>query len=285
VGGGGHAISIAEMACPGGRVIGIDRDAEAIEQATRRLRKFGDCVVCLHGNFVEMDSLVGPLKIGNFDGILMDLGFSSMQVEKPERGFSFMREGPLDMRMDTRQALTAHEIVNKWSEAEIARVLREYGEERWWKRISRAIVATRSEKPIETTTGLSEIVETAVPSGSRSHGTHPATRVFQGLRIAVNGELEGLGIALPKAIELLDPGARLVVISYHSLEDRIAKRIFAQHAKGCICPPDFPVCRCGRQPVVRIVTKRVVTPGIEEIEENPRSRSAKMRVCERLRTG
>jgi len=282
LGGGGHAKSIAGSICPEGRVVGIDRDGDAIARAKDELKEFGDCISYVHGNFSEMDSLLVPFGGVCFEGILMDLGFSSTQVDDAERGFSFMRPGPLDMRMDRRHKLTAFEIVNEWPENDINRILREYGEERWWKRISRAICRARREKAIESTEGLRETIEAAVPGGGRGKAIHPATRVFQALRIAVNGELEALEVALPKAIDLLKPEGRLAVISYHSLEDRIVKQAFRTYAKGCICPPDFPICRCGRKPTVRIITKKVVRPGTSEIQLNPRSRSAKMRVCEKL---
>ena len=283
LGAGGHAAAIARVTCPQGTVTGIDRDGEAVALARRRLEEFGDRVVCIHGNFVEMDSLLAPLGLGPFDGILMDLGFSSVQVDDAQRGFSFSRHGPLDMRMDRGQELTAHEIVNKWPEEEIGRVLREYGEERRWKRISGAIAKARSGGPVETTLGLAEIVQRALPPRGRGQKIHPATRTFQALRIAVNGELEDLEAALPGAVGLLKPEGRLAVISYHSLEDRIVKRTFARYVKGCVCPPDFPECRCGRKPTLRLVSRKIVRPGIEEVESNPRSRSAKMRVCEKLR--
>jgi 16S rRNA (cytosine1402-N4)-methyltransferase len=282
LGAGGHAEAIAQISGAGGKIVGIDRDEQALALARRRLSVFGDCITFIQGNFAEVDKLLSHSSVQMFDGILADLGFSSVQIDDGGRGFSFMRDGILDMRMDRTQSLTAGTIINQWSEDELGRIIRDYGEERWWKRISHAIVAARIRKPVETTAELRGIIETAVPHKARKRGIHPATRVFQSIRIAVNEELDSLEKALPALLERLKEGARLAVISYHSLEDRIVKQFFLRNAKGCICPPEIPVCRCGRKPTLKIVTRKVITPTQEEIEKNPRARSAKMRVCESL---
>jgi len=225
-------MAIANIVCPGGTVVGIDRDPNAIEIAKKSLSRFGDCITCLHGNFAELDRLLGRQYAEGFDGILMDLGFSSMQIDDANRGFSFLRESALDMRMDRSSGASAEILVNEFSEEELGRIFREYGEERWWKRIARAITEKRKQHKIMTTTELAAIVEKVVPYGKSRRAIHPATRIFQALRIAVNNELSNLEIALPVAFERLKKGGRLIVISYHSLEDRIAKKFFVKNAKA-----------------------------------------------------
>ena len=284
LGSGGHSLEIARRICPEGLLVGIDRDAEALERAKGVLDAFGNCIHLVQGNFADMDVLAEGLAEEGFDGIIMDLGFSSPQVDDPNRGFSFSASGPLDMRMDRSRELTAEKILNTWSGDHIAAILRDYGEERYWKRIVRGIENARKIRPISSTGELTEIVLDALPPPARKQQIHPATRVFQALRIAVNDELEGLRIALPKAISLLRGSGRLAVISYHSLEDRIVKREFATQAKGCVCPPDFPVCTCGRKAAVKIITRKVAVPSREEVLRNPRSRSAKLRVAEKLQS-
>lgn len=278
LGAGGHTGAIAEIVCPEGKVFAIDRDKNAIELAANNLSRFGKCIVFLHGNFAMLNNLTDA----DFDGILFDLGFSSMQVEDAKRGFSFMHDGALDMRMDTNSTLTASDIVNNLPEEELAKIFHEFGEERWSNRIARGIAKYRMQRKITTTGELAKIIIDATPFKSRHGGIHPATRTFQALRIAVNQELENIQGALPIAFSRLKQGGRLAVISYHSLEDRIVKRFFTDFSRGCVCPKDIPFCVCGRKPVLKIITKKVITPDDGEIRKNPRARSAKMRVCEKI---
>ncbi len=273
IGGAGHAEAILGAA-DDSRLIGIDRDARAVELGGERLGRFGDRVELHHGRFEDMKTVLAGRRP---DGILMDLGVSSAMFDDPSRGFSFRFDGPLDMRMDVSQLLTASEIVNKWDEAELVRIFREYGEERFSKRIARLIVRGRE---ITSTLQLADLVASAYPKGRQR--IHPATRVFMALRIAVNGELEGLGDALRDAVDCLSPkGGRLAVITFHSLEDRIVKRAFAALAVGCVCPPRIPVCVCGHKALVRLVHRKPVAPSDGEIAGNPRSRSALLRVVEK----
>lgn len=282
VGGGGHAREILEASAPTGRLIGIDRDAEAIEAATRSLRVFGDRARLVQGNFREIKSILSRLGAGPVDGIVMDLGVSSYQLDRPERGFSFRFDSPLDMRMDSSAATTARDLVNTLEAGELTRIFREYGEERDAARIARAIVRARGKKPVETTGDLVRIIEEAVPKRFQPKKIHPATRVFQALRIAVNDELESLKDGIQGGIESLAAGGRMVVISFHSLEDRIVKGAFRDLSTGCVCPPRAPVCVCGKKPVTRLLTKKAVSPSDEEVGANPRARSAKLRAVERL---
>lgn len=282
LGAGGHTGAIADIVCPEGKVFAIDRDKYAIELAADKLSRFGKCIVFLHGNFAMLNDLLDSVLAPDFDGILFDLGFSSMQVDDAQRGFSFMHDGALDMRMDSDSALNASDIVNKSAEEELAKILYEYGEERWSKRIAGAIVKYRMRKKIMTTLELAKIVIDAIPFKSRHGRIHPATRTFQALRIAVNQELENIEKALPVAFSRLKKRGRLAVISYHSLEDKIVKRFFSDFSRGCICPKDIPFCVCGRKPLLRIINRKVITPDENEIKKNPRARSAKMRVCEKL---
>ncbi len=283
LGGAGHAKRFAQLIGPAGILVGIDQDDAALTAAAATLPLGQQPIVLLKGNFGDLDSLLAEAHIAYVDGFLFDLGVSSPQLDVAERGFSYREDAPLDMRMDPeRQALTAADVVAQYSEADLARIIREYGEERWASRIAAFIVERRAHRPIATTSDLVDVVKAAVPASARRQGGHPAKRTFQALRIEVNGELDALAAALESAIRWLAPKGRVAVISYHSLEDRIVKRVFAEGAQGCTCPPDLPVCTCGREPVLRLVTRRPVVPSSEEVEANPRARSAKLRVAEKL---
>jgi 16S rRNA (cytosine1402-N4)-methyltransferase len=283
VGGGGHAEAILKASGPEGRLVGLDWDAEAIEESQNRLGAFGARVALVRASFRELGK--AARRVGNLraDGILIDCGVSSRQLEQFERGFSFLAEGPLDMRMDQSQGLTAADIVNRADAKELARMFMEYGEERRARAIATAIVKEREQHLMRTTTQLATLIERVSPR--RGRATHPATRVFQALRIAVNGELENLRIGLAEAAELLNPGGRLVVISFHSLEDRIVKRFFRQMSKECICPPRLPACVCGHKRTFRVLTRKPVVPSETEIQQNPRARSAKLRAVEKIAGG
>jgi 16S rRNA (cytosine1402-N4)-methyltransferase len=289
VGAGGHAAALLEASSPDGRLLGIDADPDALRLAGERLQRFGDRVRLVHASFRDLQALLSETAFGAVDavdGVLFDLGVSSMQLERAARGFSFQVEGPLDMRMDPGTVRTAAELVNELPEAALAELIARYGEERWARRIARAIVERRRRAPLRTTTELAAVVASAVPGGRHGAGgrIHPATRTFQALRIAVNDELQALEEALPAAIEALVPGGRVVVIAFHSLEDRIVKRAFARAAGRCVCPPGLPVCRCGARAQVRILTPKPITPGATERAANPRSRSARLRAAEKLGT-
>ena len=275
VGGGGHAEAILESSAPDGRLLGLDRDPGALEAAGERLARFGGRAVLRHGSFARLAALAEGFAPA--DGVLLDLGLSSLQLADPARGFAFSREGPLDMRFDpTAPGPTAADLVNGLPVKELAALLYRYGEERQAGRIAEAIVAAR---PLETTRQLAEVIERAVGRRGR---IHPATRTFQALRIAVNKELEALEAALPQAVDLLRPGGRLVVISFHSLEDRIVKRFLRRESRDCICPPETPVCTCGHTAQLRLLTRKPVRPDPEEVERNPRARSARLRAAERI---
>lgn len=276
----GHSQEILRR-LKGGRLIGIDRDMTAIEAARERLAAFGDRVTLVHGNFCDLGEILADLGVDKVDGMLFDLGVSSPQLDEAQRGFSYMHDAPLDMRMDTSAALDARQVVNTWSGEELRRILWEYGEERYAPQIARAIVRRREEKPIETTGELVEVIRSAMPASALREKQHPAKRSFQAIRIAVNGELEALAPMLRAATEGLRPGGRLAVITFHSLEDRIVKQTMRELATGCICPPEFPVCVCGRKPKLTLVTRKPIVSGLAELEENPRARSAKLRVAER----
>lgn len=281
-GGGGHSFEIASR-LDGGRLISIDRDSDAVGVVTERLAKFGDSVTVVRRNYGDVASVLDELGITEINGILWDLGVSSYQLDEAERGFSYMADAPLDMRMDRSAALSAYDVVNSYPELELCRVIYEYGEEKFAGRIARRIVERRQEKPIETTLELSGIIENAIPEKNRrTEHKHPAKRTFQAIRIEVNGELSSIAPSIEAGIERLVPGGRAAVITFHSLEDRIVKNTFADAAKGCICPPDFPVCVCGIKPKVRLVSKKPILPSEEELRVNPRARSAKLRVAEKL---
>jgi 16S rRNA (cytosine1402-N4)-methyltransferase len=279
LGGGGHAAAILDNSSPGGQLLGIDSDPEAIHTARTRLEAYSDSTLLINENFANLQATCLKHDFFPVHGILFDLGLSSLQLNDSMRGFSFQLDGPLDMRFSPEQETTAADIVNNYSEMELARLIRTYGEETRSRQIARYII---KERPINTTLKLAQIIEKAV--GGRRERIHPATRTFQALRIAVNRELESLEAALKQAINLLGFEGRLVVISYHSLEDRIVKRFIRQEARGCICPPGTPVCICGHQPSLRLIGKRIITPSPAEVRLNPRSRSAKLRVAERIIT-
>jgi 16S rRNA (cytosine1402-N4)-methyltransferase len=282
LGGGGHAGLILERCTPGGTLIGIDQDREALQAAGQRLAEFGSAAHLVHGNFGRLEQHLDSLDIPALDGFILDLGVSSHQLDSAGRGFSFQQDAPLDMRMDTSCGETAAELLNEMPEHELERIIKEYGEERWAKRIAVFIVKARQEAPLETTLQLVDIIKGAVPKAKWEERIHPATRTFQAVRIAVNHELESLETGLRAALDRLKPGGRGVVISFHSLEDRIVKHIFREYATGCTCPRNFPVCACNNRPRVRVLTNRPVTATNREIEINPRSRSAKVRVVEKL---
>jgi 16S rRNA (cytosine1402-N4)-methyltransferase len=281
LGGGGHTAEILR-ANPANRVIGIDRDSDALKAAGEFLKPFGDRVTFVRDDFRNLKKVVEELGAPPVDGVILDVGVSSYQLDSAERGFSFRMDAPLDMRMDTRQAETAASIVNTLGEQELERIFREFGEESFAGRIARFIVDRRTSRPIETTGDLVEIVLSAIPRKFHGKRIHPATKVFQALRIAVNDELESLKQGLEGGMGVLRTGGRMVVISFHSLEDRIVKNAFREASTGCVCPPKFPVCVCGHKPAARLLTRKAATASVDEIERNPRARSAKLRAIEML---
>lgn len=281
LGGAGHSSQIAAKLTTG-KLIGIDRDPVALKAAGERLAPFGDRVRLVHSNFCELDSALDSLGIDCVDGILLDLGVSSPQLDDGQRGFSYMVDAPLDMRMNGGDVLDARQIVNGWSYEELKRILFDYGEERFAPRIAAAICQRREEKPIETTLELVDIIRSAMPAAALREKQHPAKRSFQAIRIAVNDELGSVERVMQRAIPRLNKGGRLAVITFHSLEDRIVKNAMADAAKGCTCPPEFPVCVCGKKPQVKRITRKPIVSGTEELERNPRARSAKLRICEKL---
>lgn len=280
LGRGGHSGEIARR-LTSGRLIAIDRDQAALDAAQVRLADCMERVTLVHGNFRQMPEILKQLEVPAVDGILLDLGVSSPQLDDPERGFSYQKDAPLDMRMDRSQPLTAAMVVNQWPEAQLREVLRTYGEERYAGSIAAAIVRSRVKQPIATTLQLVDVIRGAMPAAALREKQHPAKRSFQGIRIAVNDELAAVSDAVAAAIPLLKPGGRLCVISFHSLEDRIVKRELAKAAKGCTCPPEFPVCICGKTPQVVLKPRKPILPGAEELKTNPRARSAKLRVAEK----
>lgn len=280
LGGAGHSYHIAEKLTTG-RLIGIDRDPVALKAAGERLSPFADRVTLVHSNFCRMGQVLQELGISGVDGILLDLGVSSPQLDDGSRGFSYMTDAPLDMRMDNGDALSADTVVNTWSYEELKRILYDYGEERYAPAIAAAIVRKREISPICTTLELVDVIRSAMPPAALREKQHPAKRTFQAIRIAVNDELNSVSKAMDAAIPCLNPGGRLAVITFHSLEDRIVKNAMAAAAKGCICPPEFPVCVCGRKPQVTVLTRKPIVSGEEELERNPRARSAKLRICEK----
>ena len=281
-GGGGHSLEIAKRLGKNSRLICFDRDKEAIAAATQRLNEYIDKVTFINENFSSLSEVVKDLKIDNLGGVLADLGCSSHQFDTPERGFSYNHNAKLDMRMDTDAPLTAYRVVNEYSEEDIKRILYEYGEERFSAKIASSICKKRAIKPIETTFELSEIIKSAIPSAYRADGPHPAKRSFQAIRIEVNGELDAIKPLVDSAARNLAPSGRLAIISFHSLEDRLVKQGFKNLASGCTCPRDFPVCVCGKKPILKEVSKKPILPSEEEITNNPRSRSAKLRVAEKI---
>lgn len=283
LGGGGHSYEVCRRLGDKGSIIGIDQDAAAIAAAAIRLKDFGEKVTIVRSNYCDMKSRLQELEIDKVDGIILDLGVSSYQLDTAERGFSYRVDAPLDMRMDTRQELTARDIVNDYGEEELYRVIRDYGEDKFARNIAKHIVMERGERPIETTGQLTEIVRRAIPMKYQKKSGHPSKRTFQALRIELNRELEVLRDSLDDMIDLLNPGGRLCIITFHSLEDRIVKSAFKKNENPCTCPPDFPVCVCGKISKGSIVTKKPILPSKEEMERNSRSKSAKLRIFERGR--
>ena len=281
LGGAGHSSQIAKRLTTG-RLIGIDRDPVALTAAGERLAPFGDRVTLVHSNFCEIAQVLKDLNIDGVDGILLDLGVSSPQLDDGSRGFSYMADAPLDMRMNNEDTLTAFEVVNSWSHGELKRILYDYGEERYAPQIASAICRRRETKPIETTLELVDVIRSAMPASALREKQHPAKRSFQAIRIAVNDELGSVEKVMKDAIPCLNEGGRLAIITFHSLEDRIVKNGMAEAAKGCTCPPSFPVCVCGKKPKVKLISRKPIVSGQEELDRNPRARSAKLRVCEKL---
>ena len=281
LGGAGHSLEICKRLTTG-RLIGVDRDTVALEAAKKRLEAHLEKVTLVHSNFSELGAILDSLDIACVDGMLFDLGVSSPQLDDGERGFSYMADAPLDMRMNRDDSLTAYEIVNTWPREELRRILFEYGEERYAPLIAAAIERRRAEHPIETTLELASVSRGAMPPQALREKQHPAKRSFQAIRIAVNDELNSVSRMMQTAVGRLAPGGRLAVITFHSLEDRIVKNSMAEAAKGCVCPPSFPVCVCGRKPSVKVLTHKLIVSGEQELNENPRARSAKLRVCEKL---
>ncbi len=281
LGGAGHSSQIAARLTTG-RLIGIDRDPVALEAAGKRLEPYADRVTLVHSNFCEIAQVLAELGIGGVDGILLDLGVSSPQLDEVSRGFSYMGDAPLDMRMNGEDALSAYEVVNTWSYEELRRILYEYGEERYAPQIAGAICRRREVSPVKTTLELVDIIRSAMPPAALREKQHPAKRSFQAIRIAVNDELGSVEKVMADAIPCLNPGGRLAVITFHSLEDRIVKNGMAAASKGCTCPPNFPVCICGNKPKVKLISRKPIVSGQEELDRNPRARSAKLRVCEKI---
>ena len=281
LGGAGHSSQIAARLTTG-RLIGIDRDPKALKAASERLAPYADRVTLVHSNFSQLDEVLDSLGIAGVDGILLDLGVSSPQLDEAERGFSYMADAPLDMRMNSEDTLSAYEVVNTWPREELRRILYEYGEERYAPQIAAAIDRRRAEKPIATTLELVDVIRSAMPPAALREKQHPAKRSFQAIRIAVNDELGAVGRVLEVAVPKLNKKGRLAIITFHSLEDRLVKNGMAANARGCTCPPNFPVCICGNKPKVKLISKKPIVSGSEELERNPRARSAKLRVCEKL---
>ena len=281
MGGAGHSSEIAKRLV-NGRLVAIDQDSDAIAAGGERLSAYGERAIVVEDNFKNMKNVLSSLGIRGVDGILMDLGVSSYQLDCGERGFSYNIDAPLDMRMSRKQKLSAYDVVNTYSEQELADVIYNYGEERFSRRIAANIVKKRSVNPIETTLELAEIIKASIPASNRREGPHPAKRTFQAIRIEVNNELGMLHDAVSDAVDMLNKGGRIAIITFHSLEDRIVKTVFAEKAKGCVCPPEFPICVCGHQPQVKLITRKPIEADERELEINPRARSAKLRVAEKL---
>ncbi len=282
LGGGGHSFAVAGKLSERGRLIGIDQDEAAVEAAGERLKGFGDKVKIVRSNYRNTKSVLKALNIDKIDGMMLDLGVSSYQLDTQERGFSYRYDAPLDMRMDLRQTMTAKDIVNQYSEMELFRVIRDYGEDKFAKNIAKHIVKARKEKAIETTGELNEIIKAAIPAKMRAEGGHPSKRTYQAIRIECNKELEVLKESLEELIDLLNPGGRLCIITFHSLEDRIVKTAFKKAENPCTCPPSFPVCVCGKVSLGKVITGKPVLPSEEEMAYNPRSKSAKLRIFEKI---
>lgn len=282
LGGAGHSSEICKRLSPNGMLIGIDRDEEALRVSSKRLEEFDCKKAFVHGNYSDIKNILRELDIEEIDGALLDLGVSSYQLDNPERGFSYMNDAALDMRMDRSEGMTAYDIVNEYSKDELYRIIKSYGEERWASRIADFIVKARREKPIETTFELVEIIKAAVPASARRNGPHPAKRTFQAIRIEVNDELGGVKRAVDDFIDVLAPKGRLAIISFHSLEDRIVKDAYSERENPCVCPPEIPICVCGKKPEIKKINKKPIVPSESQEDENPRARSAKLRVCEKL---
>ncbi|ERI06886.1 16S rRNA (cytosine(1402)-N(4))-methyltransferase RsmH [Aneurinibacillus aneurinilyticus] len=282
LGGAGHSSLIASRISGGGRLIAIDQDDIALANAEERLAPYMEHVTLVKSNFRRLKEVLEELRIPRIDGVLFDLGVSSPQLDEAERGFSYNADAPLDMRMDRTQPLSAYEVVNEWPEEEIASILFEYGEEKFARRIAKEIVGERKKNPVTTTGELVELIKRGIPAAARRTGPHPAKRTFQAIRIAVNDELNAFKEALEAGIELLAPGGRTSVITFHSLEDRICKQTYQEYSKGCICPPDFPQCACGNKPILKIITRKPIVPEEAELSENRRARSAKLRIAEKV---
>lgn len=283
LGGGGHSLQICKRLGPSGRLIGIDQDMDAIAAATKRLKDYEDKVTIVHSNYQDIESVLKGLSINGVDGIVLDLGVSSYQLDNVERGFTYKEDTPLDMRMDQSAGMTAKDIVNNYSEMELFKVIRDYGEDKFAKNIAKHIVQARQEKPIETTGELNEIIKASIPAKLRQGTGHPSKKTFQAIRIELNHELDVLENSIDKMIELLNPGGRLSIITFHSLEDRIVKTIFKRNMNPCTCPPSFPVCTCGKVPSGTVVTRKPIVPGDEELSLNRRAKSSKLRVFEKSR--
>ena len=281
LGGAGHSSHILQRLSKDGLLVGIDQDTDALKAAGERLKEYENKKL-VHNNFHNMDSILEELEIPKVDGILMDLGVSSYQLDEGERGFSYMKDAPLDMRMNRDREFSAYDIVNSYSMEDLWRIIRDYGEEKFAKRVAEFIVNRREEKPIETTLELVDIIKAAIPAKARREGPHPAKRTFQAIRIEVNGELEILNKAIEDGVNRLNKGGRMAIITFHSLEDRIVKLKFRELANPCTCPKEFPICVCGKKPLVKLISRKAIEPSKEEVEENPRSRSAKLRVIERF---
>lgn len=281
LGGGGHAYEVCKHLSSKGRLIGIDQDSEALEAARERLSEFEDKVTMVRSNYCEIDTILKDLDIDKVDGIVLDLGVSSYQLDNLERGFSYKADAPLDMRMDTRQMITASDVVNNYSENELYRIIRDYGEDRFAKNIAKHIVMARKKKPLTTTGELSEIVKESVPMKFQAKGGHPAKKTFQAIRIEVNNELKVLKDSIDTMIEHLNLGGRICIITFHSLEDRIVKTKFRENENPCTCPPDFPVCVCGKVSKGKVITRKPIIPSEEEIVNNKRAKSSKLRIFER----
>ncbi len=281
-GGGGHSLEIAKRLGRNSRLFCFDRDKDAIAAASERLKDYKDKVTFINDNFSSLEQVIKEYKIDNLGGVLADLGCSSYQFDTPERGFSYMHDAPLDMRMDITSPLSAYNVVNEYSEENIKNLIFEYGEERFAQRIARAICEHRTIKPITTTHELSEIIKGAIPGAARADGPHPAKRTFQAIRIEVNGELDAIKPLIDSAVSSLSPTGRIAIISFHSLEDRIVKQSYKNLLGTCTCPKDFPICICGKKPIIKELTKKPILPSAQELENNPRSRSAKLRIAEKL---
>lgn len=282
LGGGGHSLEICKRLGANGRLIGIDQDMDAINAASKRLIDYKDKINIVHSNYQDIESCLGELSICGVDGIVLDLGVSSYQLDNVDRGFTYREDTPLDMRMDQSQTRTAKDIVNGYSEMELFRVIRDYGEDGFAKNIAKHIVKAREEGPIETTGQLNEIIKAAIPAKVRQGTGHPSKKTFQAIRIELNQELEVLENSIDKMIDLLNPGGRLSIITFHSLEDRIVKNLFRRNMNPCICPPSFPVCTCGQAPKGKIITRKPIIPSDEEISDNKRAKSSKLRVFEKF---